>query len=226
MNSKLIKQNASELGADLCGIANIDSFMDAPKGFSPSDFMPTTESVIAFALQTPKTTLYLDNKIAYTVTENELMAKSNKIAIKLMLLLEAEGYEASIVPSEPYDYWDSETQTGKGLLSLKHIGQKCGLGVFGKNHLLYNPKYGNLIKLGAVVTNAILNADEILKSDFCKPSCNLCIKNCPANAISKHGVNQLKCRKISNRKTLKGDVVYECTVCRRVCVNVNGTDKA
>lgn len=222
MNSNQIKQLASQLGADLCGIASIDRFGDAPKGFSPTDLMSNTESIISFALKVPKTSLYLDSKIPYTVIEDELLAETNKISYKLMLALELEGYDVTIVPSEPYEYWDEETKTGKGLLSLKHLAHKSGLGVFGKNHLLCNQKFGNLIKLGAVLTNAKLTADEIPTAESCKPNCKICIEKCPGSAISENGVDQLKCRSISVRKTLKGNTVYDCTVCRRVCVNANG----
>lgn len=222
MNSEHIKAHAKQLGANLCGISSIESYYDAPKGFSPIDFMPNTKSVISIAKNVPKTTLYLDSKIPYTVIENELLSETNKIAIQLMLYLESEGFEATIVPSEPYEYWDDKTQTGKGLLSLKHLAYKSGLGVFGKNQLLYNAKFGNLIKLGAVLTNAILEADEILDKNICKIGCKLCIDNCPTGAISKTGVNQLKCRSKSTRRTIKSDVIYDCTVCRRVCVNVAG----
>jgi epoxyqueuosine reductase len=207
-------------------IANIDCFHDAPLGFSPLDLFPQTKSVIAFAIKTPKTTLKLANRITYTVIENILLEQTNQIALQLMYFFEENGYDAMIVPSEPYEYWDAKTKTGKGMVSLKHLAYKAGLGVFGKNHLLYNPNFGNLIRLGAVLTNAILDPDPIIKDSYCSPTCNLCIDNCPAGAISEKGVIQKKCREHSTRKTLKGDVVYDCNVCRKVCVNASGVKKS
>ena len=41
LDSKSIKEMAFALGADLCGIASIDRFDNAPKGYHPLDVLPT-----------------------------------------------------------------------------------------------------------------------------------------------------------------------------------------
>lgn len=222
MNSTTIKSRTELLGASLVGIATIERFNDAPTGFNPKDLFPQTQSVIAIARQVPRSTLLVQSGIPYTVTEKIILDEVHRIAVELTLFIEAKGYEAIIVPSEPYEYWDNAARTGRGLVSLKHIAHKCGLGVFGKNHLLYNPKFGNLIKLGAVLTNAVLEADEMIQHTLCNEACTLCIDSCPAGAITEAGVNQAKCREHSGSKTLKGDPIYVCNVCRRVCPNVGG----
>ena len=48
LDSKSIKEMAFALGADLCGIASIDRFDNAPKGYHPLDVLPTCKSVISF----------------------------------------------------------------------------------------------------------------------------------------------------------------------------------
>ena len=53
MNSKEVKDILRSLGADLCGIASIDMFRDAPKGYHPLDVMPTCKSVISFGCRFP-----------------------------------------------------------------------------------------------------------------------------------------------------------------------------
>jgi len=108
------------------------------------------------------------------------------------------------------------------LISLKHIAYKCGLGTFGKNHLLYNPQIGSLMRIGAVLTNAILEPDIILEKDICKTGCKLCISSCPSGALLVSGVDQSKCRPISQGKTKKGEPIYTCNICRAVCPNVFG----
>ena len=40
LRSKEIKEIMLSLGADLCGIASIERFADAPKGYHPLDVMP------------------------------------------------------------------------------------------------------------------------------------------------------------------------------------------
>lgn len=45
VDSKQVKDILFGLGADLCGIASIDRFDDAPKGYHPTDILPTCKSV-------------------------------------------------------------------------------------------------------------------------------------------------------------------------------------
>lgn len=222
MNSIDIKQQTKLLGAKLCGIAPIERFNDAPKGFGPLDLFPQTKSVIAFAKQVPKSSLNLHTAIPYTLLEHITLEEINRISLEIVLYLESYRFNAVMVPSEPYEYWDAEKKKGKGLMSLKHVAHRCGLGVWGNNHLLYNPHLGSLMKIGAVLTDAVLEADDMLKIKICKDNCMLCISKCPSGALSKDGVDQFKCRGYSQGKTAKGDSVYSCNTCRRVCPNVSG----
>ncbi|MDP4266866.1 MAG: hypothetical protein Q8880_05480 [Bacteroidota bacterium] len=128
-----------------------------------------------------------------------------------------------IVSIDRYDYWDVETMTGKGILSLKHLGYKAGLGYIGRNSLLCNDKYGNLIRLGAVITDVEMVADDLMEGDMCSDSCNLCINSCPVGAIGIDGiVLQRNCREHAEIKNKRGVDIYACCECRRVCPNMNG----
>jgi hypothetical protein len=42
-----IRSLAYDLGADLCGIAPVERFDDAPPGFRPRDIFPQAKSVVA-----------------------------------------------------------------------------------------------------------------------------------------------------------------------------------
>jgi epoxyqueuosine reductase len=55
MNNE-IKEIASQSGADACGIANVDGFAAAPKGFRPADILSDARSVIVFGKQFPEGT--------------------------------------------------------------------------------------------------------------------------------------------------------------------------
>lgn len=219
MNSANIKKQAKLLGAKLCGIAPVERFKDAPEGFGPLDLFSETKSVIAFAKQVPKSTLSLTSKIPYTVLEHITLEETHRIALEIILYLENSGFRAVIVPSEPYEYWDAERKTGKGLLSLKHVAHRCGLGVWG---IIIYPHLGSLMKIGAVLTDAVLEADDMLEMKICKDNCKLCLSSCPSGALSKDGVDQFKCRGFSERETAKGDPIYSCNTCRRVCPNLSG----
>jgi len=90
------------------------------------------------------------------------LQEAHRISLRLSVELEKRGFLSVPVPSEPYDSWDPETMTGKGLLSLRHAGYLAGLGAIGRNGLLCNARFGNLIKLGAVITEAELDQDPIV----------------------------------------------------------------
>ncbi|MEZ3488130.1 MAG: epoxyqueuosine reductase, partial [Lachnospiraceae bacterium] len=48
LDNKKVKEMMHSLGADLCGIANVERFADAPSGYHPLDVMPACRSVISF----------------------------------------------------------------------------------------------------------------------------------------------------------------------------------
>ncbi|OFX26557.1 MAG: hypothetical protein A2041_13295 [Bacteroidetes bacterium GWA2_31_9b] len=222
MTSTEIKQVANDLGADLCGIASIDSFSDSPKGFHPADVFKDTKSIISIACRVPESSFLANTKIPYTAVENLALARVSQIALSIVLYLEKQGAKTVLVPSEPYDYWDAEKMEGKGILSLKHLGYKAGLGYMGRNSLLCNESYGNLIKLGAVITDAVLVPDKISEGNMCPDICNLCELSCPVGAIENQKVNQKKCRQYSEIVNKRGAEIYTCYECRKVCPNRNG----
>lgn len=226
ITSTEIKDLAQNLGADLCGIASIDRFDDFPIGFHPTDVYKNTQSVISIACRIPESSMYIDTPAPYTAIEDLALSKVSQIALSLALHLEKCGFHAIMIPSVPYDYWDAETMTGKGILSLKHLGYKAGLGHIGKNSLLCNDKYGNLIKLGALITDAALIADPLMDGKLCKDSCTLCIDSCPVGAIGLNSVvSQKKCREYSEVPNKRGVEIYACHACRKICPNHNGMRK-
>ena len=68
-----------------------------------------------------------------------------------------------------------------------------------------------------LLSDALLTADQIEDFVFCKDSCNLCLKSCPANALDGTTVVQKKCRPNSSTKNKKGYELYTCNMCRKVC---------
>lgn len=164
MDSNYIKEKADLLGADVCGVANITRFDDAPKGFHPLDVYKETKSVIVFGKHFPSSLFQANTNVPYTFFKNNAAKLLDDISIQLTMTIESEGYNAIPIPSdEPYEYWDSENREGKGILSLKHLAQAAGLGTIGKNTLLINEKYGNRLYLGALLTNAELSEDDLAR---------------------------------------------------------------
>lgn len=223
INSKIIKKRAIQEGADICGIAPVARFANAPKGFHPCDIYVDCKSVIVFASHFPLSTLQATTNVPYTFVRNMMVHKLDGIAFNLSQWLEKENIMSIPIPSaDPYEYWDSDKRQGRGILSLKHAGQLAGLGVIGKNTLLINDKYGNMIWLGAILVPIDLEPDPIASYESCIPKCTLCIDSCPQHALDGITINQKLCRERSTSTTEGGGWVLSCNICRKVCPNING----
>jgi hypothetical protein len=66
--SEEIKSIIINLGADKCGIANIDRFSGAPEGFRPTDIWSICKSVIVFLKKLPSEVILAENPVPYTHT--------------------------------------------------------------------------------------------------------------------------------------------------------------
>jgi epoxyqueuosine reductase len=213
-----IKRFCYDFGADVCGIANIKRFSEAPKGFHPADILPTCKSVIVFGLALPKGLTKVDSRLIYGHFNNAVTGYVDTIAFQTAKKIEKEYGVISVpVPCDsPYDYWDADKLEGKGLLSMKHAAVLAGLGALGKNTLLLNPEYGNLLTVGVILTELDLESDE-LNENICLEECRLCIDNCPIHGLDGKSVNQMLCRLNTYKKTKRGFDTVECNECRTIC---------
>ena len=217
MESPHIKAIASRLGADLCGIATVDRFSGAPKGFHPSDILAETRSIIVFAKPMSRTAYQAKSMAPYTLMRNQVLARLDEIAIGMALELEAAGARTLPIPSaEPYEFWDVEARQGKGILSLKHAAQNAGLGTLGKNTVLLNPRFGNRLWLGAVLTELELEPDPVLEPQ-CLEGCTLCLEACPQEALDGTTLIQKRCREHSFLASEGGGWFYNCCRCLQIC---------
>lgn len=226
IDAKTVKNIAQKLGTDLCGIAPVDRFSEAPAGFRPTDIYTDAKSVVVVAKRFPEGPFLSKSPIPYTVASIVVIRDVINLICELCCRLEQEnGVLAVPVPSEPYEYWDEEKREGKGILSLRHAGYMAGLGILGRNTLLTNATFGNRITLGAVLLNKALEPDDLADYDFCSADCQICMKNCPAGAIDGKRVKQKLCRENCEGRTKKGDTIYLCNNCRKLCPNGRGLTK-
>ncbi|ABX43496.1 epoxyqueuosine reductase [Lachnoclostridium phytofermentans] len=166
------------LGADVCGFASVDRFSNAPKGFRPLDIFEECKTVIVFAVALPKGLLHVDSRLIYAHFNEISCPMVDKIAFQTAIMIE-KNYDKIAVPlpcDTPYEYWDEESMEGRGLISMKHAAEQAGLGRIGKNSLLINRQYGNMLTIGAVLTDLEITSDPLSES-FCIDSCNICINN-------------------------------------------------
>jgi epoxyqueuosine reductase QueG len=217
MTALELKELAYSLGADLCGIAPVSRFEGAPEGFRPTDIFPAARSVVVFARKEPLSVFKTPSAIPLTFVDDMSQQDVMRITYELSVRLERAGVSALPVPSIPYDYWDADTMTGKGLMSFRHAGWLAGLGVIGRNRLLCHPTLGNMIKLGVLLAEADWEPDPVIEYDFCSDKCNLCLKQCPSGALQPDMILQKNCRNHSEGETSKGAPVTVCYNCRKVC---------
>jgi epoxyqueuosine reductase len=224
LDSKEIKDLIINLGADLCGIASEKRFLDAPEGFRPTDIYSKCKSVIVFAKRMPSESLFAENCVPYTHINAIITREVDELGMYIALELEKAGIKAVPVPSDdPYEHWEPERSYGRAILSMRHAGYLAGLGVLGKNTLLINKDFGNMIQIGVVLVNIELDEDPLANYEGCLLNCNLCIDSCPQKALNGKTVNQELCRPISNYKNEKGFFLKKCSICRKICPNALGT---
>jgi epoxyqueuosine reductase QueG len=213
-----IRNLIKSFGADICGFAHVDRFNDAPEGFHPKDIFSDCKSLILFALALPKGLAKVPPRLIYGHYNNICKDELNRIAFLAVKRLEQNFHCTAIpLPSDtPYEYWGSENMEGRGLLSIKHIAVAAGLGTIGKSSLLLNKTYGNMLTLGAILTDLDLPSDPFAES-ICLESCRKCIDNCPSKAIDNGIVHQKRCRMNTYGKTKRGFETVDCNKCRTVC---------
>jgi len=226
MNSNKIKEILYGLGVDICGIASIDRFHEAPEGFSPINTLSACKSVIIFGKKFLNSTIYSNNSIPYTIVRNMISNILDIVAINFCGILEDQNIIAVPIGAIGPSLLDENTQRYRGIVSLKHSAVLAGLGYIGKNSLLITPEFGNMVWLNGILSNIELEADKII-TDSCPENCNLCIENCPVKAIKdgSQEIDQLKCFK----NAFEGNDFYftkiKCYKCRTICPKCLGKRK-
>jgi len=225
IDSETVKKTAEKSGADLCGIAPVERFDGAPVGFRPQDIYPECKSVVVFAKKLPGASLFIGNCVPYTHVNSLITAEVDRMTLLISLELESLGIKNVLIPTDdPYEHWEPERMYGRAILSLRHAGWLAGLGVLGKNTLLMNRKYGNMIQIGAILADTELEPDVLVSYEGCPEDCTICLDVCPQNALGGTTVNQQLCRPHSNFITDKGYTLKLCNLCRSECPLALGID--
>lgn len=213
-----IKEILISLGADVCGIANIDRFIHTPRGFSPADIFANCKSVIVFGIALPKGVAQVNPQIIYGHFNEHSAVQVDTVSFRAAKIIEKEldCYAVPVPCDGPYEFWDEENREGRGLISMKHAAVQAGIGTIGKNSLLINERFGNLMTVGAILTSLDIESDEF-SGNVCIEGCSKCVDNCPVGAIENGRVNQKLCRNNTYGKNKRGFDIVNCNTCRTIC---------
>jgi len=226
-----LHEMATELGADLFGVAPSSSLYGAPEGHRAEDILPGAKSVIILAMK------FLDTQVdilpvmgqgnaffgessrqkMYAAHGGLVARHLDDVTFKLARFIERKGYQA-------YFQMASEGGTDNrylmGLLSLKHAAVNAGLGVFGMHSMIITPQYGPRVRLAGIITNAELKSDNPLTKNFCDTCAQPCITQCPADALSvpinsdPYTINKFSCCQYLGTRPA-------CAICLKVCPHGN-----
>lgn len=207
LTSKKVKEVAKKLGADLIGIASMERFEGAPKQMDPRYINPDAKALIVIALRIPRGSLRGIEEGTYFLSYSSQgygsinMIYNPFILYHLTRFIEDNGYEATPIPNDYYNWPAIDYATGKikenwskpvspekpapDVFIHFRIAAFCaGLGEIGYSKLLLTPEFGPRQRFACILTDAPLEPDPIYEGPKICDRCMMCVKECSAGAIS------------------------------------------
>jgi epoxyqueuosine reductase QueG len=138
-------------------------------------------------------------------------------------LLHKEGYKAIAQTRAPVGTGDILSTA----LPHKTVATRAGIGWIGKSALLVTEKYGSMIRISSILTDAPLETAKPINTSKCD-NCMICTNVCPAHAVSgktwsaelyrDEFFTPIACRKTARERSKQG-FGGEATICGK-CIEV------
>jgi epoxyqueuosine reductase len=210
-----IKEFAKKLGADLVGIASLDRYEGAPKQMDPRYINPEAKALIVLGLRIPRGALRGIEEGTYFLSySSQAYGSINAYYMPFVLyhltrFIEDNGYEATPIPNDYYDWpaieylngkikenWSRPVSPEKPMpdifIHFRIAAYLCGLGEIGYSKLLLTPEFGPRQRFACILTEAPLEPDPIYEGPPICDRCMLCVKECSAGAISEKETVKVK----------------------------------
>jgi len=202
MAASSIKDMILREGIDLVGIAGAGDLLLAHPARPPRSLMPSAQSVIVMAVAHSLGSVYAPDIRLWTRNKMQTSRLLDQVAEKVGRSLEREGFLSLPVSADkPVEIHKRDPITGRklnrtkvlGQLSLKHAAVSAGLGNIGRSNLLITERFGPHVRLCAIITSAVLEADTPRVGDPCPQACRRCEDACPVGALQEGRYNVDPC---------------------------------
>lgn len=193
LTSKEFKDFGYRQGVDVIGIARAEDLPKAEPLGSPEHVMPGAKSAIVFGLMMPTGAYSSYNTRVQSYHSLQMYFELDRICYELCRFLEKRGYRAAGVPPH---YPLEQSRRTAGLMAdmrYKPVAYYAGLGVRGKSNLVITPEFGPRVRMGGLVTDAVLESGTPMTANYCD-GCQLCLDACPVGALGPDGkYDAVKC---------------------------------
>lgn len=226
LTSQMIKDFAASLGWPcIVGVANIERFKDAPVKMHPLNIFPECKSVISVISPFPRGTYrgitegtHWPNYTYYSYNRLNNLFRP-RVTYALSCMIEDHGWEAvPVYPGVPERSGQfAPVAPGRPPreinLNVRIAALACGLGEIGWSKVFITKKWGPRVRIGNILTDAVLDPDPLIKPGTLCNRCMRCVKDCPGNAIPKPGDRAPITIKIDDQEYQWGDVLMgRCTL--------------
>ena len=197
LTAKQVKACAIAAGADLCGIAGVDRFKDAPPETHPNSLFPEAKSVIVYASRILKGSYRGIQEgtdwSAYWVHGygSGIYSALGDATAALIDLIEDHGHEAVLSPGGHTlkdEAPPARQPLGPGrlppciMLHMRLAAALAGLGELGWSKVFLTPEFGPRQRFDILLTDAELEPDPLVREPICD-RCLECVRHCPGHAL-------------------------------------------